>query len=89
MVKKSKVSQMSDKSLKTLLFMCAKSAIKYNKEYKLYFEKKKLEGKQYFLIMNNVSNKLLRTIYRVVETGKPWDPNHICLDPRENIKKVA
>ena len=89
MVKKSKVSPMSDKSLKTLLFMCAKSAVRYNKEYKLYYQKKSNEGKPHYLIMNNVSNKLLRTIYRIIETGIKWDPNYLCLDPRENINKVA
>lgn len=87
MVKKSKVSPMSDKSLKTLLFMCAKSAVKHNKEFRLYYQKKKLEGKQHYLIMNNISNKLLRTIYKLIETGIPWDSNYICLDPREKNKK--
>lgn len=89
MVGKSKVSHMSDKKLKTLLYMCAKTVVKHNKEYRLYYQKKKMEGKQHFLIMNNVSNKLLRTVYSIINSKIPWDPNHICLDPRENIKKVA
>ena len=88
MVKKSRVSSMSDKELKTLLFMCALSAVKFNKEYKLYYQKKALEGKHHYLIMNNISNKLLRTIFRIVETGIKWDPNYICMDPREN-KKIS
>lgn len=89
MVGKSKVSHMSDKRLKTLLYMCAKTVVKHNKEYRLYYQKKSLEGKQHFLIMNNVSNKLLRTVYSVVNSKIPWDPNYLCLDPREKIKKVA
>lgn len=89
MIGKSKVSHMSDKKLKTLLYMCAKTVIKHNKEYRLYYQKKKMEGKQHFLIMNNVSNKLLRTVYSIIKTKTPWDPNHISLDPRENINKVA
>lgn len=89
MVKKSRVSPMSDKSLKTLLYMCAKSAVKHNKEFRLYYQKKSLEGKQHYLIMNNLSNKLLRTIYKLIETGINWDPNYICLDPREKIKNVV
>lgn len=83
MVRKSKVSPMSDKSLKTLLFMCARSAIKYNKDLKHYYEMKKLQGKHHYLIMNNVANKLLRTVFSVIESGNPWDPNYICIDPRE------
>ena len=89
MVKKSRVSPMSDKELKTLLYMCAKSAVKHNQEYRLYYKQKSLEGKHHFLIMNNISNKLLRTIFRIIETGEKWDPNYICLDPRDNLKIVA
>jgi transposase len=89
MVGKAKVSHMSDKRLKTLLYMCAKTVVKHNKEYRLYYQKKSMEGKQHFLIMNNISNKLLRTVYSVVNSKMTWDPNYICLDPRENIKKVA
>ena len=84
MVKKSRVSAMSDKDLKTLLFMCAKSAVKHNKEYKLYYQRKQMEGKHHYTIMNNVANKLLRTICRIIETGISWDSNYICLDPRES-----
>jgi len=94
MVGKSKTSQFADKKLKSLLYMGAKSAVKHNKEYKLYYQKKQLEGKPHYLIMNNVSNKMLRTIYSVVKNKTPYSQDYICLDPRErNInsssKKVA
>ena len=89
MVKKSRVSPMSDKSLKSLLFMCAKSAVAHNKEYRLYYQKKQLEGKPHYLIMTNVANKLMRTVFKIIESGCPWDPNFICLDPRGISKKVA
>jgi len=89
MVKKSRISPMSDKSLKSLLFMCAKSAVAHNKEYRLYYQKKQLEGKPHYLIMTNVANKLIRTVYKIIESGCPWDSNYICYDPREENKKVA
>jgi len=63
--------------------------VKHNQEYRLYYKQKSLEGKHHFLIMNNISNKLLRTIFRIIETGEKWDPNYICLDPRDNLKIVA
>ena len=88
MVGKSRVSHMADKELKSLLYMCAVSAVRLNPEYRLYFERKKLEGKPYYLIMNNVSNKLLRTIYSIVKTGKRYQIGFITEDPRLN-KKVA
>lgn len=56
LIKKEKTSPLADKSLKTLLFMCAMSAKMHNKELKLYYERKKLEGKPHFVIMNNISN---------------------------------
>jgi transposase len=89
MVKKSRVSPMSDKALKSLLFMCAKSAVAHNKEYRLYYQKKHLEGKPHYLIMTNVANKLLRTVFKLIESGNTWDPNYICEDPRIINKKVA
>jgi len=89
MVKKSKTSPMADKSLKTLLYLCASSAVQHNKEYRLYYHKKKNEGKHHYLILNNVSNKLLRTIYSIIHSRKKYDPNHICLDPRQTDKIVA
>jgi len=89
MVKKSKVSPMSDKKLKSLLFLCASSAIQHNKDMKHYYKRKKAEGKPSYLALNNVANKLLRTVYAIIASRKNWDPEHICLDPREKEKKAA
>lgn len=83
MVGKSKTSPFADKKLKALLYMGAKTAVKHNKEYRLYYQKKKLEGKPHYLIMNNVSNKMLRTIYSVVKNRKPYSQEFICPDPRD------
>ena len=93
-VGKSKTSHFADKKLKSLLYMGAKSAVKHNKEYRLYYQKKQLEGKPHYLIMNNISNKMLRTVYSVVKNKTPYSQDHICLDPRErnmnsSTKKVA
>ena len=78
-----RTSNIADKKLKSLLFLAAKTAVTHNKEYSLYAERKKLEGKPYYLIMNNVSNKMLRTVYGVIKSRKPYDLNHICEDPRQ------
>lgn len=83
MVGKRKTSPFADRKLKTLLYLGAKSAIKHNKEYRLYYQKKQLEGKPHYLIMNNVSNKMLRTIYSVVKNKTPYSQEYICIDPRE------
>jgi len=83
MVGKAKTSPFADKKLKSLLYMGAKTAVKHNMEYRLYYQKKKLEGKPHYLIMNNVCNKILRTIYSVVQNKKPYTQDYICIDPRE------
>ncbi len=83
MVGKAKTSPFADKKLKALLYMGAKAAVKHNHEYRLYYQKKKQEGKPHYLIMNNVSNKMLRTVYSVVKNKIPYRQDFICLDPRE------
>lgn len=95
MVGKGKTSPFADKQLKSLLHMGAKSAVKHNKEYRLYYQKKQLEGKAHYLIMNNISNKMLRTIYSVIKNKTLYSQDYMRLDPRElknnnsSIKKVA
>lgn len=86
MVGKSRTSPFADRTLKTLLYMGAKAAVKHNKEYQLYYRKKQQEGKPHFLIMNNMMNKLLRTVYSVVKNKTPYTKDYICLDPREREK---
>lgn len=88
-VKKDKTSHMADKALKTLLFMCAMNAKMHNKELKLYYERKQMEGKPHFVIMNNIANKLLRIMYSVVKNETKYDFNYICLDPRLKQKESA
>jgi len=83
MVKKSKTSPFADKKLKTILHMGAKAAVEHDASFKLYFQRKQLEGKPYYLIMNNVSNKLLRTVYSVVKSKSYYLRNYNCPDPRE------
>ena len=85
MVGKAKTSPFSDKKLKTLLYMGARAAVKYNKEYRLYYKRKEMEGKPYFLIMNNIANKMLRTVYSMIDSRIPYNEGYVCIDPREKI----
>ncbi len=88
MVKKSKVSNLSDKELKSLLYLCSVNAVRYNAEYKLYKARKLEEKKPYFLVMNNIANKILRTAFAVVETKTKYELGHEAQNPR-NIKNTA
>jgi len=55
----------------------------FNKEFKVYKERKISEGKHFFLVMNNIANRLLRIVFAVVKSGQPYDPTYICQDPRK------
>ena len=82
--KRPRVPKRSNKKLKSLLYLSALNISNFNKEMKLYRERKTMEGKHYFLVMNNIANKLLRIVFAVVKSGVPYDPMYICIDPRKN-----
>jgi transposase len=69
---KNKVNHLANKKMKTLLNMCARSAIICNAEMKIYFKKKKDEGKNGMSIMNIIRNKLIARIFAVVKRGTPY-----------------
>lgn len=41
----------------------------------------KNDGRKHYLVMNNVANKLLRMIFTVIHSGKPFNLARITLDP--------
>ena len=69
---RTKVSDIADKKMKSLLQMCVLSAVKCDKEIKVYYEKKKAEGKPTMLVMNNVRAKLLARAFAVIKRGTPF-----------------
>jgi len=89
MVSKKRVSKFADKKLKSLLYMGSKAAVRHNKEYRLYYGRLMAEKKAHYLILNNVANKLMRTVYALVKSGTPFDRDYICLDPRERLPETA
>jgi len=67
-----KVSHLANKKLKSLLDNCAKVALIYNAEMKLYYEKRVSEGKNTKSTRNIIRNKLLARIFAVVNRGTPY-----------------
>ncbi len=81
--KGSHVSCMGDKELKSLLFMCARSAIQCFEKMRIYKMKKyDVEKKHFFLVLNNVANKLLAILYAMIKKGEMYNPSHLPCDPR-------
>ena len=69
---RTKTSHLADKKLKSLLNMCALSAIRYDIELKTYYEKKVSEGKNKMLVINNIRGKLLARAFAVINREKPY-----------------
>lgn len=80
------VSHMGDKQLKTLLFMCARSATVHFEKMRVYKMKKHdVEHKHIFVVLNNVANRLLKILYALVKKGEMYNPQYIARDPRLKI----
>lgn len=63
---RTKVSHLADKKMKSLLHMCALTAIKYDPQLKEYYNKKKAEGKNSMLVLNNIRCKLISRVFAVI-----------------------
>ncbi len=73
--RKDHVHKMANKELKKLLFMGAMSAIQYNAELRLYYERKMGEGKHGWSALNAVKNKMLLRVAAVVNNQRPFVDN--------------
>lgn len=69
---KTKVSHLANKEGKTLLNMCAVSAIQFNPEMKIYYKRRTKEGKNKMSTLNIIRNKLLARAFAVVGRGTPY-----------------
>ena len=69
---RTKVNHIADKKMKSLLQMCAMSAIRHDPQIKEYYQKKKTEGKHRMLVMNNVRNKIISRAFAVVNRNSPF-----------------
>ncbi|RED91100.1 IS110 family transposase [Marinoscillum furvescens] len=72
MIRKKKVSHLANKRIKALLTCCAGTAIQFNPEMKLYYQRRISEGKNEMSTLNIVRNKLLSRIFAVVQRGTPY-----------------
>jgi transposase len=82
---KPRVSRLADKNIKVLLTQAAKCGIRHNANIKQYYERKLAEGKDKWLITNNIRNKLIHIVFAVVKNKQPYQVNYI----NPPIKAVA
>ena len=82
------VSHMGDKQLKSLLFMCARSAVVHFEKMRIYKMKKyEVEHKHIFVVLNNVANRLLKILYALVKKGEMYDASYLPRDPRLKLER--
>lgn len=70
---KKRVSFYANKSLKSLLHMCALSAIRYDEQIKAYYERKIQEGKPKMAVLNAIRNKIILRIFAVIRKGEKYE----------------
>ena len=69
---KTKVSNLANKKIKSLLDLCAKNAIQYNPEMSIFYKRRVEIGKNKMSTINIIRNKLLSRIFAVVDRKIPY-----------------
>lgn len=55
--------------------------ISHEERYITYFRERKAKKQLGIVIMNNIANKLLKVLCAVINSGKPYQKNHVSLKP--------
>ena len=74
---KPRLSHQANKILKTLLHLCAVTAIKMKGVFAVYYKRKIEEGKNGLVAINGIRNKLALTIAAVIRNNEPYNENYI------------
>jgi transposase len=74
---KTKVHYLANHKMKSLQHMAALNASVYDPEIKLYYERKKAEGKNPMSILNAIRFKLIDRVFAVVKRNELYDKNHV------------
>ena len=70
---KAHVSHKANKKLKTLLDLCARSAVLAKGEFQDYYRRKVAEGKSKLLVRNNIRNKIILRMFAVVQNKTMYE----------------
>jgi transposase len=69
---KTRISTLGNRQLKTLLSQSAATAIQYNAELRLYYQKRVAEGKSKMSTLNVIRNKIVSRIFAVAKRQTPY-----------------
>ena len=79
--KRSRIPNYGPSRLRKLLHLAARSVITHNENFNRYFTLKLAQGKNKTLILNNVSNKLLKIMCAIIRTQRPYLKNYVSINP--------
>lgn len=68
--------------LRKLLYLAAMNLKQHQQKYRRYYVRKVAEGKSPRLVLNNLSNKLLRVICAVVRERQPYEKTYRSVSPQ-------
>lgn len=71
------VSHLANKQIKSLLMQAARSAILHDPAFKAYYNRKTAEGKHHLVILNNIKNKMVHTMFAIVRNRKPYRVDYV------------
>lgn len=75
--RKTRISHLADKKMKTLLDQSAKTAIQYDKELKTFYERRIYMGKSKKSTINIVRNKIIYRMFAVIKRQTPFIENYL------------
>lgn len=73
---RNKISHLANKSVKTSLTQAARTAAMHDPVLKQYYQRKKLEGKPDRLIINNIRNKMIHTMFALIKSRQKYESNY-------------
>ena len=75
--RKTRISHLADKEMKTLLDQSAKTAIQHDKELKSFYQRRIAIGKSKKSTINIVRNKILYRMFAVIKRQTPFIENYL------------
>ena len=75
------ITKMGNMSLRNQLYMCAVCASKSNEVAKCMWERMKAKGKPSKVVLIAIVNKLVKTAFALVRSGRPYDANFFLKTP--------
>jgi transposase len=73
---RTRVSRLANIQIKTKLTLAAQNSIRNDPTMRTYYLRKISEGKNHWLVLNNVKNKLIHRMFALVRDGQTYNTDH-------------